>query len=394
MRILHLVHSCIPGEFRGGVSKVVFDLGRAQVQLGHAVSIYTTNYNSTVPANVPAGGAVEADGVDIRYFHVDEPRWFRSDSLRQALLREVRTYDILHGHNTFLALNRYAAEAHDRSGQPLFFHVHGALDPVVVNQGLVKSLRKHIYISTVERRVLDDADGIFALSENEELQIRHYGVHAPILIVPNGVWPDDPDESQGAQEFRARLGIRPEQQVILFLGRIVAKKGLHLLLQAFNNLRTRLPQVVLVLVGDRDQAPDYVRHLDAIVAEGAAEREVLWAGFLNESEKRHAWAAATVFCHPSESEGMAVSILEAMSAGVPTIVSRECNMEPAAQAGAVIEVERTVDSLGMGLARLLNDPGLCRQVGQAGRAYIQNHHAWPVLAGQIVQAYRDVLRAY
>jgi glycosyltransferase involved in cell wall biosynthesis len=391
VNILHVVYSSVPGEFRGGTPKIVYDLARAQAGLGHRVSIFTTDRNSTVPVDVPVGAVVSSDGVEIHYFRANNARWFCSRGLREALLHVAPAHDVLHSHNTFLALNLYAAQAHERTGRPLFFHVQGALSPVLVNRGFAKSVRKHLYIRMIERRILNRANAIFALSEVEAAQIRRYGVTAPVVIVPNGLWPTETIDNASGAVFRSQLGIQSGQEVILYLGRIMSQKGLHLLVQAFAKLRMQFPNVTLVLAGSRDQAPEYVHCLETMAMENGIQQAVSWAGFLNEGEKNRAWSAATIFCYPSESEGMAMSVLEAMDAGIPTIVSRECNMPQAARDGALIETERSVEAIHAAMGLLLADPALRYQVGQAGRAYVKAHHAWPALAERIPQVYRGAL---
>jgi glycosyltransferase involved in cell wall biosynthesis len=400
VHILHLVYSCVPGEFRGGVPKVVYDLARAQVGLGHLVTIYTTDINGTQRTAVPAGSETRSPGVLIHYYRADERRWFWSTDLRRALLASAPRHDVIHSHNTFLALNRYAAEAHGKWGAPLFYHVHGALDPLVVRRGWLKRLRKLAYIELVERANLNAADTIFALTSSEVEQIRTYGVTAPISVAPNGIGPTEssafpteepPDPTGAAQAFRERFEIQSDQPVILYLGRIVPKKGVHVLLRAFGELHRRQPRTMLVLAGSRQGQPDYTRHLDRIIAEHGFHEAVRWTGFLNEAEKGGAWAAATLFSHVSESEGMAVSVLEAMAAGLPVIVSRQCYMSEAAAAGAVVESDADAGQLCSAMESLLADEPLRCRLGDRARDYVRRCHSWPQIAQQIVQVYERAL---
>jgi glycosyltransferase involved in cell wall biosynthesis len=395
------VYSCVPGEFRGGVPKVVHDLARAQVGLGHDVTVYTTDSNGARRAAVPAGSETRSQGVLIHYFRADERHWFWSTDLRRALLAAAPRQDVIHSHNTFLALNRYTAEAHDKWGTPLFYHVHGALDPLVVQKGWLKRLRKLAYIEVVERANLNRADGIFALTSSEVDQIRTHGITAPISVVPNGIGATEPQparaeaapDSAAGRAFREQFDIRPDQQVILYLGRIVPKKGVHVLLRAFGGLHKEHPGTVLVLVGTRREHPDYVRSLDRFIAVENLQEAVRWTGFLNEAEKCGVWTAATLFSHVSESEGMAMSVLEAMAAGLPVIVSRECYMSAAAAAGAVLEIDNDAVQLRSTMESLLTDAPLRRRLGDAARDYVRQRHSWPHIAQQIVQVYDQALGA-
>lgn len=386
MRILHVVYSCIPTEFRGGVSKVAFSLARAQAALGHDVSIFATNYNSSVPIDVPFNQVVVCDDVQIRYFPVEDARWFRSTAMRRQLRQEAGGYEVLHGHNTFLALNRYAMDASQAGNTRLFYHVHGALDPVVVRKGRLKKWRKLAYIRLVEKRHYQTADGLFALSAMEAQQIRSYGITTPIHVMPNGVDAVVP-AAQSEARFRQRFSLSPGDPLVLYLGRIVPKKGVHLLLTAFAQVWTAFPAARLVIAGNAAQDPAYFQRLQQLVAQEGMEGAVIWAGFLDEQEKAAAFAAATIFSHVTESEGMPIAALEAMAAGTPTIVSPGCNLGDAVKAGAVLESPYDVSGVRNAMESLLISEPTRRTMSRLARQFAQQHHAWSTIAAQITDAY-------
>ncbi len=386
MRILQLVYSCVPGNYRGGIPKIVFEISRHQAQLGHEVHICATNYNSSVPVDVPLDRVEHHEGVCLHYFNATSARRMRAASLQQYLMSNAASFDVLHSHNIFLPLNRYAAEAKRRTGVCLFNHTHGALDPVVVNQGYFKSLKKRVYIGCVERANLNASDAVIANTEHEEAQIRSHGVTAPIEIVPNGVLPPaiEPDS---VERFRAQLNIPPDALVIAFIGRIVPKKGLHLLLRAFAQVAKSKADAVLVIAGDREQFPGYVNQLDQIVSEAGMQERVHWTGFLDESRKAGLLACAHVFFHVSESEGMAMSILEAMSAGVPTLVSTQCYMSSAAKHHALIELAATADDIEKALLHVFENESYRREIGRNAARFIKQHHRWDAVAETLLRLY-------
>lgn len=386
MKILHVVYSCVPGEFRGGIAKVVYHLAVAQADLGHDVTIFTTNFNSKLAANVPVGESISLNGIEIHYFQADDTSWFRSRRLRQALMQSSDRYDVIHSHNTFLALNRYAAEASRHLNKPLFYHVHGALDPIVVNNGLLRMVRKRLYIWLMEKHNLNNANGIFALSNAEVSQLRQYDIRTPVHILRNGIEPVHMNESQGCQ-FRQQWGIQKNRQIILFIGRIVPKKGVHVLLKAFASIQKEFPNALLVIAGDRSQDSSYVESLDEIVVERQLQDDVVWTGFLDEEEKKGVLSSATIFSHVSESEGLAMSILEAMAAGLPTIVSTECYMGDAARQQALKEVEYNVDSVASAFRHLLTDCSLRSKLSSTAKTYVHQQHSWRALAQQAIDIY-------
>lgn len=387
MKILHIAYSCIPHEFRGGVAKVVYELACAQANLGHQVTVFATNYNSAVSLDVPLFSSLQQNGIEIRYFPATRATWFRSPAMQQELQRIASQYDILHSHNTFLALNVYAAEAHRIHNVPLYFHVHGALDPVVVNRGFFKSLRKHIYIRLYEQRNYTHATGLLALSNAEAKQIRYYGIKTPIHVVPNGISFPENGNKVDATSFRAKHQLSTEHNIILYVGRINPKKGIHLLLHAFAELHKALPHTILLIAGDPDEDISYTAELHQIINDKNIGSNVVWTGFLDEKMKQQAFAVADIFSHVSASEGMAMAILEAMAAGLPTIVSKACNMDEAVQAQALIESTFEVNTLRIQLEQLLLDDQQRQRVGQTAYQYVRKYHNWHTIAQQVVQIY-------
>jgi glycosyltransferase involved in cell wall biosynthesis len=388
LSILHVAYSCIPGVYHGGISKIVYELSQAQAALGHHVTIFTTNYNYPEKVDVPLQQPVVSDGVTLWYFPAHHPRWMRSPALRAALLSPEVAFDVVHSHNTWLALNKYAAEAAQRHRARLFYHTHGALDPVVVNRGWRMQMRKRLYLALLEKKNYARADVLFANTGQEEEQIRYFGIQTPVRVVPNGISFCPPENIEAVTaEFCRRHSIAEHQPVILFIGRIVPKKGVHLLIEALAAVRRHYPEAVLVVVGDRRQDSSYTAHLDELAVSHGVAEAIRWPGFLNDQEKLGAYAAATLFAHPSESEGMSMSILEAMAAGLPVVVSKQAYMGKAAQAEALVECDRTVAAVQSSIEWLLADGARRAMLGRNARAYVQQHHSWRHAAELTIDSY-------
>lgn len=381
-----MVYSCVPGRFRGGISKAVFELCLAQAELGHEVEIFTTVYNSSERTDIPPGTVHSVDGVQIRYYEAHRRLGYTSRELSAALKQAVERIDVIHSHNTFLALNRYASSA-AAGRRPAFFHVHGALDPRVVRKGLLRRLRKEIYIRSVERTNLKAASGIIALTENEELQLRGWGIDTPIHVVANGVTPPALNAGSGP-EWRRSFRLTSGERIIAYIGRIVPKKAVHTLIEAFARLSDRHADCRLVIAGDRHQSPGYVAALDQLAQRRGVAGQVIWPGFLDEIDKLGLLSEASVFSHVTESEGMAIAPLEAMAAGMPTIVSDTCYMGAAAAAGSVLQVRCDADALAQALSDLLDTPDALSRLGSAGAAYVVQHHSWPQIAKRLVDIYK------
>jgi len=376
VKILHLVYECVPGAFRGGVQKMVLELACAQQAMGNRVEIWTIGEEA---------GISDHEGVTLRYF---SGRIRFSSAAMQRELREKRgQFDIIHSHNTFLPLNRYAAEA-ARKGSRVFFNPHGALDDRLLKGYSLRAIKKRIYNRLFERPNLNVAAGVIGLTAQECDQLRLFGVRVPIHEVSNGISMHDAPVSESEQKaFRRRIGTSMDAPILLFIGRITGKKGLQFAIEALAHLRDRHPTAVLAIAGDRKADPAYVAALDQLVAKYALGDRVRWVGFLDEKAKPAALATAAAFVHCSYSEGMAMAILEAMAIGTPCVVTPGCYMHKAAEAGALLEVEQSGTAIADGLDMLLKETEKAKQIGQSGRAYIKAHHDWTAIATTMIGIY-------
>jgi glycosyltransferase involved in cell wall biosynthesis len=375
--IRHIVYECLPGAYAGGVQKMVFELASAQRRLGADVEIWT-------PDAIRAGSTEIFDGLPVRYFYPD-PLFGLARSHR--LSRELATLPadvVLHAHNTFNPLNVQVDRAATARGLKVFFNPHGALDPALFSGWDFKSVKKRLYIRCFTRPKLNRATGVFALTELEQTQLKSLGVTSPIHIVPNGIRPVTVASREVGLALRARHGLGPTDRIALFIGRITAKKRIEDIIRAIADLG-----VHLFIAGNPDAETGYTALLKGEASAAGCVSRIHWLGFMDEAAKAAAYAAANCFVHASESEGMALAILEAMSAGLPVVATQGCYMTEAARAGALIECAPGPAALTEALRPLLMDLDLAQKQGRRGQAYVASAHDWANLARRSLQIYAD-----
>jgi len=150
----------------------------------------------------------------------------------------------------------------------------------------------------------------------------HYGADPDDLFL----FPNTPDAERLAGEakklrqeraaLRRRWGIEG-RQVVLFVGRLVAVKGVDVLLEAFSLLRERHPRALPWIVGDGSQRSS----LEALARRKVGEGNALFTGFVEPDRLPECYVAADVFCLPSRSEPWGVVVNEAMACGLPVVLS-------------------------------------------------------------------------
>jgi glycosyltransferase involved in cell wall biosynthesis len=182
--------------------------------------------------------------------------------------------------------------------------------------------------------------------------------------------------------LRARHGLSPADRVVLFVGRITTKKRIEDIIWAIAGLGAHL-----FIAGNPDAEPGYTALLRAEAAAAGCASRVHWLGFMDEAAKAAAYAGADAFVHASESEGMALAILEAMSAGLPVVATRGCYMAEAAAAGALVECAAGPQAIAEGLRPLLSDLDKAKEQGRRGQAYVATVHDWTAIARRSLQIY-------
>jgi glycosyltransferase involved in cell wall biosynthesis len=140
-----------------------------------------------------------------------------------------------------------------------------------------------------------------------------------LLWMPNPVDTDEfaPSTPEQRRELRARLGIEPSAPAVIFVGRLAPEKELLSLIRAFAAARRDVPNATLILVGDGPMRSE----LETLAAGLSLAGAVRFTGRQTGAEVRAWLQASDVFALVSSNEGLPCSLLEAMSAGLPSVVS-------------------------------------------------------------------------
>jgi glycosyltransferase involved in cell wall biosynthesis len=310
------------------------------------------------------------------------PRRFGySPALKEVMYR--MSFDLIHNHGLWMYPDLAARQAAQRANVPLLVSPHGMLDAWALrNSAWKKRLAGRLFSNRTLRR----AACIHALCESEYHSIREYGLKSPVCIIPNGV--DLPKDSVPNPRRTDEAG-----RILLFMGRIHAKKGLGNLVNAWAAVRSRrYPNNGwrLVIAGD-DQLGQQDK-LKCLVRALALEREVVFTGPLRDSDKEAALARADAFVLPSYSEGLPIAVLEAWTYRLPVVMTRECNIPEGFAAGAALEVQPHPQSIAQGLERLFAmDREQLHAMGNRGRALVESKFTWPTVAAQMMDVYRWLL---
>ena len=209
-----------------------------------------------------------------------------------------------------------------------------------------------------EREAYHRATHLFSFSEEtRDSLIHHYGVPAERVTVTGA----------GTNvEALPEIAPGPREPVILFVGNDWVRKGGRVLLQAFAQVRARVPGAQLVLVGT--PPPETIDQPGVQVLGRVHDR----------AEIARLYSRAAVFAMPSFFDPFPLVVIEAMGFGVPVVASRSCGIpEIVVDGGTGLLVDAgSVDELADELTTLLRDPDRARAMGLAGRARVEQHFGW------------------
>jgi len=394
MNLLHIIPYYAPAWAYGGSVRAATDLTRALAAAGHQVYVLTTDTLSSTE-RTPIYREV-IDGVQVIRVR-NRSNWLRGkvnlstpagmqDTVRRLISKH--RIEVVHCHEVRTVENWLALPVANQLGVPVVVSPHGTL-PYDTGRPIIKKTWDRL----LGHRMLSRFTQIIALTQNEAADARTIwtGRGAPlreeqISIVPNGVHLEDFAMLPAGGPFRERwkLGTGP---VVLYLGRLQARKGVQLLIPAFAQAVRQNPDAHLLIVG-----PDegMLAELRAQVAEHQIAEQVIFTGLLTGNDKLSALAAADLFTLPAIGEGFSMAVLEAMICKLPILLTPGCNFPEVVEAGAGLVVERDTGALAEALTLLLSDARRREQMGQRAFTLVQQHYTWAQVAAQLEQVYQRV----
>jgi glycosyltransferase involved in cell wall biosynthesis len=309
--------------------------------------------------------------------------WLTQTELKNRFRSRVAASKGVHIHGIWESSTLQAASAARRAGIPYILSAHGMLERWALANKRVKKL---LYAGLFEHRNVEGAACLHALTQAEAEDYRRFGCKGPIAVIPNGV---DAPSGADAELFLREFPVARGKQIVLFLGRIHFKKGVDLLVQAWKTAAQAHPEALLVLAGPDSEGT--LAGVEETISRLQLTHRVLVTGMLRSEMKWSALAAADYFVLPSYSEGLSVAALEALSMGVPLILSEQCNLPRVAQAGAGWQVRTDVAELAKVIdIALQSTPEVRRDMSQRARMLAEREFGWASVTERMAQLYRWV----
>jgi glycosyltransferase involved in cell wall biosynthesis len=192
-------------------------------------------------------------------------------------------------------------------------------------------------------------------------------------------------------QFRSRVGLDAEERCVLYAGAESPRKNLPRLVQAFAQLRARLPDVKFVKVGTPEYLPQF-RELQRMIHALGLEHSVRFYDHPPAQDLVRFYNAADVFVFPSLYEGFGLPPLEAMACGTPVVCSNAASLPEVVGDAALLVDPTDVEGLATAMERVLTDADLAAELRRRGLARAAGF-TWERTARETVAVYERVWAA-
>jgi len=384
LRVLHVLHSISPAC--GGPVESLWFLLRAARGVGIETAVVTTDHDGPRRrADVPFGRFVEVNGFQVRYFPCQSQFYTASLPMLFWLRRHVRDFDVVHVHALFSFAPVVAAYCARGAGVPYVISPHGVLN--MWGRENRRRRLKSASIRHVEGPLLRDAAKLQFTSRRELEEFSQLGIRVAAEVIPLALTGTAEMASLPAYQAPPEL-LALTGPVILFLARIHPIKNLDMLLRAFAGVLARYPAAALVVAGDGE--PDVVSGLRSLARNLGIDNNVRWVGFARADIKRWLLGRADVFVLPSWSENFGLAVAEAMSAGIPVIVTRGVGIaDIVLAAGCGVVTDCSEPALCAAIESLLDDEPARLRMGLAGRRAAREELSLDTYAARLESLYRS-----
>jgi len=220
--------------------------------------------------------------------------------------------DLIHVHSPFL-LGRVGVRYARKLGVPLVFTFHTLYDQYVHYLPFAKTFTREL-AQKISRDFCNLCDLVIVPTDIIGDYLHDIGVLTPVNCVPTGIKISDYQEGD-RRWLQRQYKIKPNDKVLLFVGRLGKEKNIFFLMESFKILTNSMGNIVLVLVGG---GPEEEELRDKAVELGI-ETKVVFTGTLSPEDVINCYASASLFVFPSVTETQGIVIAEAKAAGLPVV---------------------------------------------------------------------------
>ena len=392
------------GEEAGGQNVYVDQLSSWLVKKGHTVHILTRQNSADRPTveKSPDGYTVIRTPLGPEGFLPKEEFATHLPMFTKAAitLMQKNNYDVVHSHYWLSGISAVALKKKFTVPIVHTFHSLGKIKHANLSNMNAIHMKER---EEQERYIVDHADCLLAESIDERRNLLHlYGANPDIItVIPAGV-DTQVFTPKNATEARKTLGIT-QKNVIVYVGRFVAQKGIPTLLQAYAQVRKQLTaqqqsDTVLILAGgnlDEQTVKQSRMHkrIQTLITSLELENAVRFEGQVDNTNLPTLYQAADLCVVPSRYEPFGIVPLEAMACGIPVVASFVGGMKTTVRnlyTGLHARPNNSAD-FAHKIRILLLNPELRKEFGIHAREHIENEFSWNTVCDHVLSCYNATI---
>ena len=377
MKILMLTWE-YPPRIVGGIARVVHDLSKRLIKDGHEVTVVTYRDNADVPEYENDKG-VNVYRVDNYMIHpnnfIDWIMQLNFNMLSKAteIINKEGGFDVIHAHDWLVT---YAAKSLKNAYDiPIVATIHAT--EAGRNSGIHDETQR--YINDTEWLLTYEATEVIVNSNYMKNEIqRLFGLpFDKINVIPNGINLSNFTGIERDYDFRRQYAMDNEK-IILYVGRLVYQKGVQHLIAAMPKILSNYHDAKLIIAG-RGGMMDELR---AEASNLGLNDKIYFTGYLNSKQVQKMYKCADVAVFPSTYEPFGIVALEAMLAGVPTVVSDVGGLDEIVTHGVdgMKSYAGNANSIADSVTALLYDHQLATNVSKKAKQKVKDQFNWEKIA--------------
>lgn len=377
MKILMLTWE-YPPRIVGGIARVVHDLSKRLIKDGHEVTVVTYRDNAGVPEYENDKG-VNVYRVDNYMIHpnnfIDWIMQLNFNLIAKAteIINKESGFDVIHAHDWLVT---YAAKSLKNAYDiPIVATIHAT--EAGRNSGIHDETQR--YINDTEWLLTYEATEVIVNSNfmKNDLQ-RLFGLpYDKINVIPNGINLNNFTGIERDYDFRRQYAMDNEK-IILYVGRLVYEKGIQHLIAAMPKILSNYHDAKLVIAGKGGMIDD----LKAETSSLGLDNKVYFTGYMDSKKVQKMYKCADVAVFPSTYEPFGIVALEAMLAGVPTVVSDVGGLDEIVTHGVdgMKSYAGNPNSIADSVTALLYDHQLATNISKKARQKVKEQFNWEKIA--------------
>ena len=279
--------------------------------------------------------------------------------------------------------------------KPFIQTVHGVLadEYVQSSQGSSPTFRAKLAklimwrLAKLEEKSAKNATLIVTVSKYSSGKItQFYDIDkTKIRVVPNGVDTERFKPANPSEKIKRQIGL-DSKLCVLFVGRLIHRKGLPFLIEAAKHIVEDYSQTMFVVVGDGPLKNNLVAHLEKM----NLSNNFVFLGDVHESVLPALYNCADVFALPSIQEGQGIALLEAQATAKPVVAFNVGGVREAILNNETgLLVKPSSRELAEAIMKLLADCSVREKMGGKGREFVSANFSWDICAKRMLQVYRE-----